>query len=263
MKLQSRATASSHSLNADEILHYHENGVIGPYTLCEPEEMAACRSRIEEEVLATQPPFKPLGATSNNPRHYRHLDCRVVYDLCAHRAIVDRLASLFGPNLLLWRTSILLKETGADEGLRFPWHQDGTYFRLVPEANISFWLAIDEATEENGCVQLIPGTHTSILPEVSSGEDDFLGKQSDIKGIDTSNPIKMILRPGQFFIFSNRTLHFSQANLSGKRRMSLVGRVVPTIVRVDRPFEKEEGVLLLCGKDEMGFNRVVDPPAFD
>ncbi len=183
MKFRSMTTGSPHSLKPDECLHYHENGVIGPYTLCEPEEMAAYRNRIEEEVLAIQPSFKSLGATPNSPRHYRHLDCRVVNDLCAHPAIVDRLASLFGPNLLLWRTSILLKETGADEGLRFPWHQDGTYFKLVPEANVSFWLAIDEATEENGCVQLIPGTHTFILPEVSSADDDFLGKNRTSKGL--------------------------------------------------------------------------------
>lgn len=251
---------SPYALNREEVDQYHEDGFIGPYTLCKPEEMTGYKNRIEQEVLPTIPSFKRLGPTPNSPRHYRHLDCHVVFELCSHPSIVQRLASLFGPNLLLWRTSLLLKETGSDEGQRFPWHQDGTYFNLIPEGNISFWIAIDEATEENGCVRLIPGSHTTILPELPSGEGDFLGKLSDMKGIDTSKEIKMVLRPGQFFIFSERTLHSSEPNLSGKRRMSLVGRVVPTIVKVNRPFEKEEGILLLSGRDDMGFNRIVDPP---
>ncbi len=79
---------------------------------------------------------------------------------------------LYGPNLLLWRSSILLKAAGTVEGGRIPWHQDGAYFKLIPEANISFWLALDEATEENGCMQVLPGTHTTIFPSLSGAQSN-------------------------------------------------------------------------------------------
>ena len=58
--------------------------------------MAVARERIEKEVLDIAPKFKSVGAKPNSPRHYRHLDCSVVYKLCSHPAIVNRLAALYG-----------------------------------------------------------------------------------------------------------------------------------------------------------------------
>ena len=79
-------------------------------------------------------------------------------------------------------------------------------------------------------------------------------------GFDENAAVKMVLRPGQFFLFSERLLHSSEPNRSGDRRMCLIGRVAPTMVMIDRPLEKEAGVLLLSGNDSMGFNRIVAPP---
>jgi ectoine hydroxylase-related dioxygenase (phytanoyl-CoA dioxygenase family) len=260
MKAISNQAPQSVALSDEEIADYHRDGVIGPFTLCSPDEMEGYREKIEREVIGQPPQWKYQGANADSPCHYRHLDCPVIHELCSHPAIVERLAALYGPDLLLWRTSVLLKAPGSAEGKRFPWHQDGTYFKLVPEANISFWLAIDPATEENGCVQLLAGSHTTLFPTTDSDSDDFLGSMSKLDGLDTSGAVKMILRPGQFFIFSERTLHSSEPNRSNSTRKCLVGRVVPTFVKIDRPFERAEGVTLLCGEDRMGFNQVVNPP---
>ena len=260
MNRSTERKAGEYRLSADEADAYHRDGVIGPFTLCSPREMAAHKERISREVIDRPTRWSYRGPTADSTCHYRHLDCPVIHALSSHPAVVDRLASLYGPDLLLWRTSILIKAPGSDEGKRFPWHQDGTYFNLVPEANISFWLAIDPATEENGCVQLMPGTHTRIFPTEESGGEDYLTKRSVLDGLDTANAVKMVLEPGQFFIFCERALHSSEPNRSNSTRMCLVGRVVPTIVKINRPFETAEGVTLLCGEDKMGFNNITPPP---
>src|SRR5690242_4725827 len=109
-------------LTREEVLRFMNEGYLGPFTLCSPEEMAVLRGRIEREVLTDPGP-------SGNPVQSRHLDRRVVYDICSHPAIVDRMAAIFGPDLVLWRSNFFTKEPGARE---IPWHQDFQYWPLEP-----------------------------------------------------------------------------------------------------------------------------------
>ncbi len=90
------ANTVSPALSVKEIGQFHRDGFVGPFTLAPPEAMAVARERIEKEVLDIAPKFKSVGAKPNSPRHYRHLDCSVVYKLCSHPAIVNRLAALYG-----------------------------------------------------------------------------------------------------------------------------------------------------------------------
>ena len=75
------------------------------------------------------------------------------------------MASLYGPDLLLWRTNFFIKEPGAKE---IPWHQDFNYWPLEPPIIISAWIAVDSATLENSCLQIVPGSHRKVVPHVES-----------------------------------------------------------------------------------------------
>ena len=44
-------------------------------------------------------------------------------------------------------------------GKAIPWHQDGQYWPIRPIATCSVWMALDDATPENGCMRFIPGSH--------------------------------------------------------------------------------------------------------
>jgi ectoine hydroxylase-related dioxygenase (phytanoyl-CoA dioxygenase family) len=61
--------------------------------------MASIWSSIEREVLPTP------GIWKDHPEQLRHQDSRIVYDLCAHPEITGRLASLIGPDLVIWLTT--------------------------------------------------------------------------------------------------------------------------------------------------------------
>ena len=80
-------------LTRDEIEHFLEHGYVGPFTLCSPEEMAPIMERVISEVMTSDSPH-PIERFQS-----RHLDSRIIYDLCAHPEICTRIASLYGPDL--------------------------------------------------------------------------------------------------------------------------------------------------------------------
>ena len=119
------------------------------------DQMLPICQRIISEVLTSATPFKTDSQQS------RHLDCRLIFDLCSHPAIVQRIAYIYGTDLLLWRSHFFDKGPGATE---VPWHQEHHYWLVEPLITISAWLAVDEATAENACVQIVPGAHKQIIP---------------------------------------------------------------------------------------------------
>ena len=244
------------TLTPSQVQQFHDQGVLGPFALCAPEEMAGLRARIETDVL-TRP--GPDGKTAESSRQQsRHLDSAVVFEIASHPAIVERMAQLYGPDLVLWRSHLFLKAPGGKE---VPWHQDLSYWPIEPVINISAWVAIDEATVENGCLEVIPGSHKVCLPSVRAPEGMLFPTMTDPTKFDVTKAVPIVLKPGEFILFNEKTLHHSAVNGSQKRRMGLAVRVTIPIVRVDHdalfPGHK---VIQLCGEDRMGFNRVGQPP---
>ena len=94
-----------HILTTEEREQFWEQGYLGPYMLCSQEEMLSMQPEIEK-VLETDAP------DHNNRVHNRHLDFPIIHDLATHPAIIKRMASIYGPDLLLWRTNFFVKEHG-------------------------------------------------------------------------------------------------------------------------------------------------------
>jgi ectoine hydroxylase-related dioxygenase (phytanoyl-CoA dioxygenase family) len=239
-------------MTREEIEFFNTNGYAGPYKMCEPDEMAAIRARVDAEVLAIKP------QTHDCVEQCRHLDCRVAYELCSHPAIVERMACVMGPDLILWRSNFFQKNPGDRE---IPWHQDGGYWPITPAINISAWLAVDESTVENSCVQIIPGSHNMEIPMVQSPPGMQFSRMSDPKFVDVSKKIDMPMKPGEFILFNEKTLHHSEPNRSNKRRLGLAVRVTLPSVKVDHTrLIPGHAVVQLCGEDRHKLNLTTQPP---
>lgn len=258
------AESSPRGLTEAEIEQFVRDGFAGPFTLCSPEEMAPIREAIENEVLQSDPPVAP---TRNKDRH---LDCPVVYDLASHEELTSRISSIYGPDLLLFATSLFVKEPGYPE---FPWHNDFEYWPMLPVVGITAWVALTEATPENGCVELLKGSHTKTIPHEVFGHDrlsrlrERMGKRI-IKGqravpryVDPADAVPMPVKPGQFFIFTERTVHRAGPNNTNARRMGLAVRITVPSVRIghDQIFPGHEAIVVR-GEDRFGFNRIGTPP---
>ena len=241
-------------LTRDEVNFFVENGYLGPYAAMPPQEMASIRREIEDLVLTTDGP---------NPRsrmQSRHMDQAVIYDLATHPAIIDRIAGLLGPDLIVWATNLWMKEPG---GAQIPWHQDINFWPLEPPVNASAWIAIDEVTVENACVQIIPGSHRQSLPHTRAEADMAFFKMADPTTFEADAAVNMELKPGEFFLFSERLLHGSSRNASQKRRLGISVRVTLPMVHVFQdasPLHEGHSAIIARGKDVMGFNRYAGRP---
>ncbi|MBI3829470.1 MAG: phytanoyl-CoA dioxygenase family protein [Planctomycetes bacterium] len=245
-----QTAALAPQLTRSEIDGFHANGYAGPFALCAPEEMSALNARMEKEVL----PFP--GVWPEHPEQLRHQDARTVYDVAAHAEIVGRIASLWGPDITLWRTNFFDKPPG---GKAVPWHQDINYWRLDPPLNLTAWIALDAVDEENGCVQVLPGSHTKVLRHIRSGPEMHFDEMADPAGFDPSKAVKMVLRPGEFFLFNERLLHYSDPNRSQRHRKCMVARYSTPFVKIP-PLCPGHKLVMAGGVDRFGFNPVAEPP---
>ncbi len=248
------ASALSVSLTDVERQRFRDQGYLGPYAATTPEEMAEIRRQIETDVLTTP----GLG---KNPRQSRHMDSAVVYDLATRPAIVERMASLYGPDLILWATNFFNKEPGGQE---IPWHQDLNYWPIEPLINISAWIAIDRVTVENSAVHVIPGSHKKVVPHIAADSTKAFQEEADPTFFDASQAVPIELEPGEFFLFNEKTLHYSKPNTSNLRRMGMSVRVTLPIVKIDHdipPLHEGHTASLIRGTDTMGLNRLAGRPA--
>ena len=264
-------------LTPEQIEFYEQNGFVGPLTLCTPEEMAELRDWIDREDFLSRP--SPIYGT--RPRGQRVLrDWHLVYSrmhwLCTHPVVAAAMGSIFGPDLLLWRSQFMAKEPRSRAPVA--WHQDlgfpGALMRpaLNPVKNISAWVAIDQADIDNGCVWLVPGTHKQKI-EVRMGKADpnelgMFGRQYKLEYVcDVRSAVPMVLKPGQFFLFSESTLHGSPPNPSPRRRNGIALRATTPEVKVYEG-QTEDGqafslqhwaCVMLSGEDRYGYNKVIEP----
>jgi len=99
------------------------------------------------------------------------------------------------------------------------WHQDATYLHTVPESVTGFWFALDDASEENGCLQVIPGGHKGPLRSLfwRDGSELKLTVQDDTP-LDASEVIHLPANKGDLVVFHGRLPHASAPNRSDRSR---------------------------------------------
>jgi len=266
-------------LSEAEIKSFYENGFIGPFTLCPPEEMAQLREQLWQEI---EEPSKIYGFTTGRDRH---LDCPTVWKVLQRPEWTERLASLLGSNLLLWRSQLFLKMPGAPE---VTWHQASTYLSeegykatlWPPDRDRLFqlttWVAFDDVDLENGCMQFLKGTHRSINTMTIGGEGAEGFAKARVKldvDIKPEMIVDMPMKAGQFVIFSERCIHGSPPNsTTDRRRWGMAFRAIQPEVKVydhemrhhvfylQEEFSLENwGAVVLRGKDTAGLNKVITP----
>jgi non-heme Fe2+,alpha-ketoglutarate-dependent halogenase len=257
-------------LTPEEIAFFEENGYVGPFDLSAPELVAAARRAIDEELLVRESPV--YGGRSGRDWH---LVSRLVYDLCTHEAVVERVAGVLGPDILLWRSQMFYKRPG--DGVT-AWHQDYNFpgpFKVPaidPAVTVTAWIALDAATIENGCLELIAGSHRDgRLETVKSDEGEgIFGRNYRLEREVSEDDVvaKMTLEPGQFVLFSNLTVHGSGPNESDMTRLGIGVRFTSADVRVYPGQEidgqgmslENFGCVLVRGEDRHGHNRMRTPP---
>lgn len=108
-------------------------------------------------------------------------------------------------------------------GREKPWHQDLAYFSVPPETPVvGVWIALDEATLDNGCMRVLAGGH-HVGPVHHWKRRDWQICDSDIEKLrDKERPVVAVpLKPGGLLFFSGLLPHGTPHNNSGQRRRAV------------------------------------------
>jgi len=220
-------------LTAAEVARYETDGYVTPdhvVPMAMIEDIRARHARLVEQ----------------NPRFRDYCPALLDYDsgfleYCRQPEILDMVAQVLGPDIALWNTSLFAKP--AHDGKATPWHQDGEYWPIRPLATCTVWLALDDATPENGCLRVIRGSHADRRLRRHNRNDNpdyTLNQELDPTELDGAAIDDIVLKAGQFSLHDVFLLHGSEANRSSRSRRGITMRFMPTTSLFDRRLAKEQ-----------------------
>tara|TARA_Y100000588_G_scaffold390391_1_gene495683 strand:- start:2056 stop:2529 length:474 start_codon:yes stop_codon:yes gene_type:complete len=136
-------------LTQSEVGQYFEDGYVTPAFKL-PEKIILSIQKRHNKLLEKHPEYRDYC-----PALLEHDEGFV--DYCRNEQILDMVEQVLGPDIALWNIGFFAKPAG--DGKATPWHQDGEYWPIRPLATCSVWVAVDDATPENGCLRVIKGSH--------------------------------------------------------------------------------------------------------
>jgi phytanoyl-CoA hydroxylase len=137
-----------------------------------------------------------------------------------HRKIQGVLESILGESPILFQDMALIKPPFI--GSEKPWHQDDAYFAVTPiEMICGVWIALDEATVENGCMHVLPGGHLNgPLKHYHDRDCEIRPDRLQRAEIETRT-VPVPLPPGGGMFFSGLLPHQTPPNSSPDRRRAV------------------------------------------
>lgn len=111
---------------------------------------------------------------------------------------------------------------GAGIGASFAWHQDGAYVGFGHKPYVSLWIAVDDATLDNGCVYILP---RDLAAQPGIDRHERIDGTDELNGYFGDAPGKaMVAKAGTLVTFSSLTLHRSGANTTGAPRRAYLAQ---------------------------------------
>jgi phytanoyl-CoA hydroxylase len=220
---------------ADELAQYRREGWVLARRILGPRSVEACKQALSDlaigQTAATQTSLmyeygqSPEQLTPEQREFHLRKYMDFVDDAPAlkmaamNSRLHARLDQLLGEGRVLFQEMALIKPPRI--GSEKPWHQDASYFRVTDPGLIAgVWIALDQATTRNGCMEVIPGSHSrGGVPH--EHEDDFNRCQIVESYVDRERRIAIEMEPGDALIFHSMLHHFTEPNTSNTRRRAV------------------------------------------
>lgn len=140
------------------------------------------------------------------------------------------LTTLVGVEPLAVQTMLYFKPPGA-RGQAL--HQDQFYLRVKPGECLAAWLALDRCDEENGCMQMVPGSHKLPLLCTEAADTSISFTDTTVPLAPGAEPVPVRLEPGDVLFFGGMMIHGSFPNSSKTRfRRSLIGHYITELAEM-------------------------------
>lgn len=257
------------ALTHSEIEHYHDHGYVIPKFRLSMQSVDALRATLDR-LIAENPGVRPeklVSAHIEGQNDEGVKGSRDFLDLAQSSDIVDMVAQVLGEDVILWGCHVFCKP--GETGYETPWHQDGHYWPIRPLATCTVWLALDSSDRENGCLKVIPGSHTdqTLLDHMTEDREDLvLSQRTADDAFDPSSEVALELEPGQMSLHDVYMIHGADANKSPRRRAGVALRYMPATSVFERNLNPADGksgipvafatrpLWLVKGKDQTGRN---------
>ncbi|HEX3497891.1 MAG TPA: phytanoyl-CoA dioxygenase family protein, partial [Stellaceae bacterium] len=222
-------------MNRDAIAQYRSDGYVILRGLLSERAVEVCRQALSDlasgRIVAreTQLMFEPGTVPERIAAGERELYIRKYMDYvedapdlkaaAMNRRLHRALDQLLGQGRVLFQEMALVKppRIGGDK----PWHQDAAYFRISDPALIAgVWIALDPALRQNGCMEVVPGSHLGgAVPHVH--ENDF-NRCRIVEGhLRAEERVALEMQPGDALVFSALLHHYTAPNRSDLRRRAI------------------------------------------
>ena len=241
-------------LTTDQVHQYERDGYLCPIDVFDEQKAARLRRQLESlEASVANDTIRNFALTTNGNWVIPWFDA-----LVRTPAIVDTVASILGPNIVVLHLDLWIKEPKTPQFIG--WHQDLPYMGLDSTTEVTAWLALSPANAESGCMRFAPGTHTCAVEHITRFDEDSIGSGHEVAvEIDEENAVLAELRPGQISLHHGLMIHSSTKNDSEDRRIGIAIRYgTPEMAPKDK--SKRLGASLVRGVDHHNYFELVDPP---
>ncbi len=218
-------------LTAEQVDFYHEHGYLMVREALSQKEVAELRANVDQIVagaakVTAHTDIYDLedGHTPQSPKVRRIKTPHKHFDyfnrLIRHPAITSMLAALLGPNIRLHGSKLNMKSAGY--GAPVEWHQDWAFYPHTNDDVLATGILLDDCTEENGPLLVIPGSHRGRIYNHHS-DGYFCGAiTGELNQIDFAKAAALTGKAGAMSIHHARALHGSAQNRSAKQRRLLL-----------------------------------------
>jgi hypothetical protein len=232
------------TITAEQARQYDELGFFVVPDAFTPAELRALDDAIApgeskvREFLAGMPGgrFTVAGVDTQTVAPHLVLRSETLRRFCAHPTLAGICRDLIGPDVrLYWEQAVYKQPHSAEPVL---WHQDNGYTFVEPQSYLTCWIAITDATPENGCVTVMPGVHrrgTLLHRETPIGFECWG---------DLSSAVEVPVRAGSIVVFTSLTPHFTARNTTDDVRKAYIVQYAPdgAIARRGQP-EGGDGIV--------------------
>jgi ectoine hydroxylase-related dioxygenase (phytanoyl-CoA dioxygenase family) len=179
------------------------------------ETLRICRGELGE-VAGAEPP-DPAATDDAVLRqflcvHHPHKLSPLIDDTMRHPDVVRTLTNVIGPDVKAMQSMLFIKAEGKPGQA---WHQDEFFIPTRDRSLTAAWIALDDATVENGCLWVIPGSHAAgtIYPnrEHDDPRYDCTVESYDFPYAD-SDAVPVEINAGSVLLFNGYLLHRSLPN---------------------------------------------------
>ncbi len=221
-----------------QVRSYIDDGYLVVPGLVSPDEVEAVRADVERFAAGDYPIANPVegggeaadGGTGGGILcvHFPHWVSSTAAAVVTHPGIVEVLSRITGAHLPHWdgrvkcmQSMLFLKPAG------FPgqaWHQDERFIATRDRSLVGAWIALDDATEANGCLRVLPGSHRmgQLWPTAPHDQPDEYDPTDQAHGFDTEGERLVEVSAGDVVFFNGYLLHRSRRNRSDRTRRALV-----------------------------------------